>query len=105
MSYEDVLSIFSEYLEEDSDVEALETKHGYVILTWDRHMEDWGYMVSCWTTEVLFEELLESAMTFYERGMRKMIPDRDDTAELTQDQKLQLESMKDHYMKMKEGFQ
>lgn len=58
LTYEKVLEVFGEYLEEDKDCEVVNTSRGYTVLLWDTRMEGWGDVDVAPTPEKLRDVLL-----------------------------------------------
>lgn len=66
LTYEKVLSVFSDYLREDTDYEVVLTRHGYTVMGWDRYRKDWNNVVYCPTPTTLRNALLDSYASFAE---------------------------------------
>ena len=66
LTNEKVLDIFRDYLEEDQATEIVQTRHGLAVMLWDTAGEDWSNVKCCTTPEALFEELLDSFISYQE---------------------------------------
>lgn len=60
MTFEKVLNVFADYLNEDSDCEVILTQHGYTLLIWDKRAQGWSTSEYCRTPEVLCDMLLDA---------------------------------------------
>lgn len=78
MTFEHVLDVFREYLENDDVYEIVTTRYGYVILDWDRRRLDYNGAHLCGTPEILMEELIGAFKNYFEyittNGERDMTP-------------------------------
>lgn len=79
LTFEQVLEIFKDYLAQDNEVEVIQTKRGYLRITWagDFPFCDEGQL--CETPEILFDVLLEDCQNYYEveltMGRRELTPE------------------------------
>lgn len=88
MTFETVLQVFHDYLEEDSMYEIVTTSHGYALMEWGEKQEDW---TNCWhlpTPESMMDKLLAAYETFLMWETLRQT-DRD---ELTDDERAQIDS-------------
>jgi len=88
MTFEKVLQVFHDYLEEDSMYEIVTTSHGYALLEWGETQEEWN---NCWhlpTPEIMMERLLDAYEAFL---MWETLRDADHD-ELTDDEQSQIDS-------------
>lgn len=60
LTFDKVLQVLSDYLAADTEVDAVKTKYGYVVLYWESVHQEWICLKTCLTLESLFEELLSS---------------------------------------------
>lgn len=60
LTFEMVLEVFKDYLEEDTDCEVVLTKHGYTVMQWDEKSKTWYGVEYCETPEDLQYELQSS---------------------------------------------
>lgn len=58
MTFENVLAVFSEYLKEDTDVEIIQTRHGWTYMVWDDCQCDWSHSDYAETPEDLRDFIL-----------------------------------------------
>ncbi len=66
LTFENVMEVFKDYLDEDNMYEIVETSHGYTIMEWDSKMEDWSDSRLCKTPQDMFSELLDCFTGFLE---------------------------------------
>lgn len=59
VTYEKVLEVFKEYLEEDTNCEVACTSRGYVVMFWDDRQERWYDIETAPTPEALRDVLLD----------------------------------------------
>ena len=64
LTFDKVFQVLSDYLAADTEVDAVKTKYGYVVLYWESVHQEWICPKTCLTPESLFEELL-SAYDFF----------------------------------------
>lgn len=60
LTFEKVLSVFKDYLAEDTIFEILMTSHGYTLMEWDEKSQDWDSAKICRTPEDLKDYLLNA---------------------------------------------
>lgn len=79
MTFEQVFTIFKDYMEQDKELEVVKTKKGYLRIIWSGglpYCED-GYL--CRTPEELFDRLLSDCQSFHEnrltKGCRELTPE------------------------------
>ena len=58
LTFEKVLEVFSDYLDDDEMYEVVFTSHGYTLLEWDRQCGDWTGVKLCPTPEALVNALM-----------------------------------------------
>lgn len=58
LTFEKVLEVFNDYLEDDEMYEVVFTSHGYTLLEWDRQCGDWTGVKLCPTPEALVNALM-----------------------------------------------
>lgn len=58
LTYEKVLEVFREYLEEDTSCEVVSTSRGYAVMLWDDRQETWYDIETAPTPEALRDILL-----------------------------------------------
>lgn len=58
LTYEKVLEIFADYLNEDPCAEVVPTRRCYAVMMWDIAAHDWSEVIPCDTPESLFDALL-----------------------------------------------
>ncbi len=79
LTFEQVLEIFKDYLAQDDEVEVVQTKRGYLRLTWAGEFPFCDEGQLCETPEALFDVLLEDCQNYYEAeltmGRRELTPE------------------------------
>lgn len=85
MTFEQVFTIFKDYMEQDKELEVVKTKKGYLRIIWSGglpYCED-GYL--CRTPEELFDRFLSDCQSFHEnrltKGCRELTPEDTKKAE------------------------
>lgn len=58
LTFEKVLEVFKDYLDEDDMYEVVSTSHGYTLLEWDRQCGEWTGVKLCSTPRALADALL-----------------------------------------------
>ena len=58
MTFEKVLQVFHDYLEEDPMYEIVTTSHGYALMEWDETEQNWNESFHLPTPESMLEKLL-----------------------------------------------
>ena len=58
LTFEKVLEVFNDYLDDDEMYEVVFTSHGYTLLEWDRQCGDWTGVKLCPTPEALVNALM-----------------------------------------------
>lgn len=66
MTFEKVLEVFSDYLNVDTDVEIIKTKHGWTYMLWDDCRQDWSHSDYAATPETLRDMILDSFRDYLE---------------------------------------
>lgn len=66
LTFEKVLNVFADYLEQDAVVEIVMTRHGYTVLMWDRMQQNWWEAECCATPDKLLNVLLNSYEMYLE---------------------------------------
>lgn len=69
MTFEKVLEVFKDYLNEDNVFEVVSTKRGYTVMIWEEKDEQWFGVEHCKTSEVLRDVLLEGYRDFSEQQL------------------------------------
>ena len=69
LTFENVLEVFDDYLQEDTSLEIVLTKRGYTVMCWDNALADWSTSDFCATPEKLRDILVDSYMTFTQEKM------------------------------------
>lgn len=64
MTFEKVLHVFSDILENDPMYEIVTTSHGYALLEWCAPQEEWSNIEHLPTPEVMLEKLLDMHKSF-----------------------------------------
>ncbi len=81
MTFEKVLAVFADYLQEDTICQVVTTPQGYTVLYWDKSQEDWYSIVYCKTPEVMRDTFLGGCHDFLEYGFtkarRELTPEED----------------------------
>ena len=79
LTYEKVLEIFKDYLEQDKEIEVLVSRRGHVLIEWAGSFDflDGGRL--CSSPEDLFDALLDSSQGYEEilltKGRRELTPE------------------------------
>lgn len=60
LTFEKVLDVFKDYLADDDMYEIAMTSHGYTVMEWDGHLEDWADSKLCKTPQDMADILLSS---------------------------------------------
>ena len=58
LTFEKVLEVFDDYLDDDEMYEVVFTSHGYTLLEWDRQCGEWTGVKLCPTPEALVDALM-----------------------------------------------
>lgn len=66
LTFEGVLAVFADYLQEDTRYEVLSTSRGRTVMEWDCVQRDWAGAQLCATPEELKEALLEAYTGYLE---------------------------------------
>jgi len=66
LTFEKVLDVFKDYLDEDKRYEILMTSHGYTIMEWDSAQKDWADAQVCPTAERMKDILLDALAGYME---------------------------------------
>lgn len=69
MTFEKVLEVFKEYLNQDDVFEVVITKRGYTVMIWETKEEQWFGVHHCKTPELLRDALLEGYRDFSEQQL------------------------------------
>ena len=64
MTFEKVLQVFHDHLQEDSMYEIVTTSHGYALMEWDETEQNWNDSHHLPTPEVMMERLLNAYRMF-----------------------------------------
>lgn len=66
LTFEKVLEVFADYLEQDADYEVILTKHGYTVMGFDNRGKDWRDVQFCQTPEEMRDALLCACENYLE---------------------------------------
>ena len=66
LTFEKVLTVFGDYLQQDSLYEVVRTKHGYTLMAWEPVRSTWYSAEYMATPEVLLDSLLDAYANFME---------------------------------------
>lgn len=66
LTFERILEVFADYLDSDSDVEVILTRHGYTYLVWDDARHTWETCEACATPENLLDMLIGAVQSYEE---------------------------------------
>ena len=66
LTFEKVLTVFGDYLQQDSLYEVVLTKHGYTLMAWEPARSTWYSAEYMATAELLLESLLDAYASFME---------------------------------------
>lgn len=90
LTFEKVLTVFGDYLQQDSLYEVVLTKHGYTLMAWEPARSTWYSAEYMATPELLLDSLLDAYTSFMEdritdneRDLTKQETDSVNTAEST----------------------
>lgn len=59
LTFEKVMEVFKDYLDEDTRYEIVMTSHGYTVLEWDSRANIWAGEELCATPEIMRDALLD----------------------------------------------
>ena len=59
LTFEKVMEVFKDYLDEDTRYEIVMTSHGYTVLEWDSRANIWAGEELCATPEIMRDVLLD----------------------------------------------
>ncbi|MFI3214658.1 MAG: hypothetical protein R3Y24_15180 [Eubacteriales bacterium] len=66
LTFEQVLEVFNEYINEDEDCQVVITKQGYTVMMWDCCMMDWIFVTYCGTPVKLRNTMMNNFYHFWE---------------------------------------
>ncbi len=66
LTFEKVMEVFKDYLDEDTRYEIVMTSHGYTVLEWDSGANTWAGEKLCATPEIMRDVLLECFIGYLE---------------------------------------
>ena len=66
LTFEKVLTVFGDYLQQDSLYEVVRTRHGYTLMAWEPARSIWYSAEYMATPEVLLDSLLDAYANFME---------------------------------------
>ena len=69
LTFEKVLEVFRNYLNQDDVFEVVNTKQGYTVMIWEEKGEQWYGVQHCKTPELLRDVLLEGYHNFSEQQL------------------------------------
>lgn len=79
LSFEKILQVFENILRQDPLYEVVSTSHGYTLLAWDAHRNQWYSAELLKTPEIMLEALLGVYSSYLESVF--MVDGRDDLTE------------------------
>ena len=89
LTNENVLEVFGDYLSKDTELEVVETHHGYTVLCWDEKCKNWLDSECCKTPYELLDMLLHS----YESYLHHSITHS--KRELTRQEEMEIRKMQE----------
>ena len=66
MTFEKVLEVFKDYLQQDQLYEVVSTRHGYTLMAWEPARSAWYSAEYMATPEILMDSLLDAYANFME---------------------------------------
>ena len=66
LTFEKVLAVFADYLQQDPLYEVLLTSHGYTLLAWEPERDDWYSAEITATPDILLDKLVDAYASFRE---------------------------------------
>ena len=69
LTFEKVLNVFSDYLQQDPLYEVVLTSHGYTLMAWEPERNEWYQVELMETPEMLLDALLDTYAGFLEDQM------------------------------------
>ena len=66
LTFEKVLEVFKEYLQQDPLYEVVFTRHGYTLMAWEPRRNDWYKARHMATPKILMDSLLDTYANFTE---------------------------------------
>ena len=66
MTFEKVLEVFRDYLQQDQLYEVVSTRHGYTLMAWEPARSTWYSAEYMATPEILMDSLLDAYSNFME---------------------------------------
>lgn len=66
LTFEKVLEVFADYLEQDTEYEVVLTKHGYTVMWFNEVGKEWYDAQYCETPEDMRDELLDAYKNYLE---------------------------------------
>ena len=66
LTFEKVLEVFADYLQQDPLYEVLRTSHGYTLLAWEPERDDWYSAEITATPDILLDKLVDAYASFRE---------------------------------------
>lgn len=69
LTFEKVLEVFRNYLNQDDIFEVVTTKRGYTVMIWDKKEEQWFGVEHCKTPELLRDSLFQGYRDFSEQQL------------------------------------
>lgn len=76
LSFEKILQVFEDILRQDPLYEVVSTSHGYTLLAWDSHRNQWYSAELLETPEVMLDTLLDVYASYLESKLTE--DERDD---------------------------
>ena len=79
LTFEKILQVFEDILQQDPLYEIVSTSHGYTLLAWDEHRHQWYSAELLETPEVMLDTLLDVYASYLESEL--LGNERDDLTE------------------------
>ncbi len=67
LTFEKVLTVFGDYLQQDPLYEVVSTRHGYALMAWEQARNTWYSAEYMATPEILMDSLLDAYANFMEK--------------------------------------
>jgi len=75
LTFNKVLTVFKDYLDEDDRYEIVKTSRGYYLMGWDTRAEKWDTLKLCDTPQIMVEYLLDALEEFIEYKLMRCLRD------------------------------
>ncbi len=93
LTFEKVLNVFKDYLDEDNRYKIMETLHGYAFMSWDSTAKEWEFVEPCDTPQEMVEHLLGALENYMEYNFTHGLRD------ITKDERTQIRACQEEYLK------